>query len=152
MGEAEVNLAVPALVERADGTIYYAYKDTPQANVYLGHLGVRPQGPDEPTVEIMNYILGYGGFSARLMRELRSDRGLTYGIYGGVSTGRDRGLFVISSQLKADRFVEALGIIKGIITDLQTTPAGDDEIGRPATRPSTASSSATNRRPRSSGR
>ena len=125
----EVNLpAVPALVERADGTIYYAYKDTPQANMYLGHLGIRRLNPDEPTVEIMNYILGYGGFSARLMRELRSNRGLTYGVYGGVSTGRDRGLFVISSQLKADRFVEALGIIKGIITDLQTTPVGDDEI------------------------
>lgn len=76
----------------------------------------------------MNYILGGGTFSARLMRELRSNRGLTYGIYGGVYTGKDRGLFRISSQLKADKFVEALDLVKGIIKDLQQSPVSDEEI------------------------
>jgi zinc protease len=120
--------AVPVLSEKADGTIFYAYKDTPQANMYLGHLGSRRLNPDEPALEIMNYILGGGTFSARLMKELRSNRGLTYGIYGGVEAGPDRGLFMISSQLKAERFVEALGLIKGQIKDLQERPVGDAEL------------------------
>jgi predicted Zn-dependent peptidase len=119
---------VPALVERADGTVYYAYKDTPQANLYLGHLGTRRLNPDEFKIEIMNYILGGGTFSARLMKELRSNRGLTYGIYGGVASGRDKGLFMISSQLKAERFVEALSLVKSLIKDMQDKPVADAEI------------------------
>jgi predicted Zn-dependent peptidase len=62
------------------------------------------------------------------MKELRSNRGLTYGIYGGVMDGRDRGPFMVGSQLKAAQFVEALGLIKGIIRDLQTNPVTDEEI------------------------
>jgi len=119
---------VPALTEKADGTIYYAYKDTPQANIYLGHLGVRRLNPDMYKIDIMNYILGGGGFTARLMKELRSNRGLTYGIYGGVFDGKDRGLFLISSPLKADKAVEALGLIKDIVKGIQENPVTDEEI------------------------
>lgn len=117
-------------VERADGTIYYASKDTPQGNVFMGHLGITQKSPDEFKVEIMNDILGGGGFTARLMKELRSNRGLTYGIYGGVNegTGKYRGVFQIGSQLKAAKFVEAVETVKTIIKDIQTNPVTDEEI------------------------
>jgi len=120
--------ALPPLAEKADGTIYYAYKDTPQANMFLGHLGVRRNGPDQYKLDVMNNIFGGGGFTARLMKEVRSNRGLTYGIYGQVSAGLDRGGFMVGSQLKAAQFVEALDLIKGIIADLQTNLVGDEEI------------------------
>jgi predicted Zn-dependent peptidase len=96
--------------------------------MYMGHLGVRRNGPDQYKLEVLNNIFGGGGFTARLMKELRSNRGLTYGIYGGVMDGRDRGPFMVGSQLKAAQFVEALGLIKGIIRDLQTNPVTDEEI------------------------
>lgn len=117
-------------VDRADGTVYYVYKDTPQGNVYLGHLGVTRNNPDEFKIEVLNDILGGGGFTARLMKELRSNRGLTYGIYGGVSegVGRARGAFRVASQLKADRLVEAVSLIKDIIRDLRSNPVTDEEL------------------------
>jgi zinc protease len=125
----KVDLPEPApLTERADGTVYYAYKDTPQANVYIGHLGVRRNGPDQYKLDVLNNIFGGGGFTARLMKELRSNRGLTYGIYGGVFAGRDRGPFRVSSPLKAAQFIEALGLIKGIIQDLQKNLVSDEEM------------------------
>jgi predicted Zn-dependent peptidase len=117
-------------VEKADGTIYYASKETPQGNVFMGHLGIAQKSPDEFKVEVMNDILGGGSFTARLMKELRSNRGLTYGIYGGVGegTGKYRGVFQIGSQLKAAKFVEAIETIKGIVKDIQTNPVTDEEI------------------------
>jgi predicted Zn-dependent peptidase len=118
---------VAPLVEKSDGTIYYAYKETPQANIYLGHLGVKRNNPDQYKIELMNTILG-GGFTARLMKELRSNRGLTYGIRGGVNSGKDKGLFQISSQLKAEKCVEALTLIKEIIKEMQEKPVTDQEI------------------------
>jgi predicted Zn-dependent peptidase len=121
---------IPQLAEKADGTMYYGYKDTPQANLFLGHLGILQKTPDEYKVEVMNNILGGGGFTARLMKELRSNRGLTYGIYGGVNEGTSthRGVFQIASQLKAAQFIEALGLIKGIIKDMQEHPVTDEEM------------------------
>jgi predicted Zn-dependent peptidase len=119
---------IPALVEKADGGVYYAYRDTPQANVVLGHLGVRHNNPDQAALEVMNDILGGGGFTSRLMKEIRSNRGLTYGIYGGVFSGKDRGLFRIGSPLKAERCLEALGAVKDIVVDLQTNLVTDEEI------------------------
>jgi predicted Zn-dependent peptidase len=130
-GWAKTKVALPEpapLTERADGTIYYAYKDTPQANMFLGHLGVRRNGPDQYKLDVLNNIFGGGGFTARLMKELRSNRGLTYGIYGEVGAGRDRGPFMVGSQLKAAQFVEALGLVKGIIQDLQANLVSDEEI------------------------
>jgi len=125
----KVDLPEPAaLTERADGTIYYAYKDTPQANVFLGHLGVRRNNPDQYKLDVLNDIFGGGGFTARLMKELRSNRGLTYGIYGGVFGGRDRGPFQVASPLKAAQLIEALGLIKEIVQDLQTKLVSDEEI------------------------
>ena len=119
---------LPPLAEKSDGTVYYAYRDTPQANVVMGHLGVRRNNPDEQKIEVMNQIFGGGGFTARLMKEIRSNRGLTYGIYGGVSSGKDRGTFRVGSQLKAERCGEALSVVKGIIQDLQTKPVSDEEL------------------------
>ncbi|RPI97228.1 MAG: insulinase family protein, partial [Candidatus Aminicenantes bacterium] len=85
-------------------------------------------GPDQYKLEVLNNIFGGGGFTARLMKQLRSDRGLTYGIYGGVMDGRDRGPFMVASQLKAAQFVEALGLVKDIVRDLQTNLVSDEEI------------------------
>ncbi|MDD8027047.1 MAG: pitrilysin family protein [Acidobacteriota bacterium] len=121
---------VASPVEKADGTIYYAFKETPQGNVFMGHLGIAQKSPDEYKVEVMNDILGGGSFTARLMKELRSNRGLTYGIYGGVyeGTGKHRGVFQIGSQLKAAKFVEAVETIKSLIKDIQTNPVTDEEM------------------------
>ena len=42
-------------------------KDITQANIAMGHLGISRENPDYYAVMIMNYILGGGGFSSRLM-------------------------------------------------------------------------------------
>jgi predicted Zn-dependent peptidase len=119
---------LPALVEKADGTVFYAYRDTPQANIVMGHLGFRRNHPDERKIEVMNEIFGTGGFTARLMKEIRSNRGLTYGISGSVNGGKDRGVFRIGSQLKAERCAETLSLVKDMIQELQTTPVSDEEL------------------------
>lgn len=120
--------SVPEVKDEVKRVVYYAYKDTPQANIALGHLGVRRNNPDQYKLEIMNYVLGGGGFGSRLMRELRSNRGLTYGIYGGVMEGRDRGAFRIASTLRAEALGESLTLIEDIINSMQANLIRDDEM------------------------
>lgn len=118
---------IPPLEEKSDGTIYYINKDVPQSNIALGHLGIERNNPDQFKIELLNHIFG-GGFTARLNKELRSNRGLTYGIRGGVNSGKDRGVFLVSSQIKAANTVEALTLIKTIIKEMQTNFVTDEEL------------------------
>jgi zinc protease len=54
--------------------------DSPQSVLVFGHEGLRRDDPDFFAAVVLNEVLGGGAFTARLMQELREDRGLTYGV------------------------------------------------------------------------
>ncbi|OWY07758.1 peptidase M16 [Thioclava sp. F42-5] len=54
--------------------------DSPQSVVMFGQKGIGLKDPDFFAAYVLNQILGAGGFSSRLMDEVREKRGLTYGI------------------------------------------------------------------------
>jgi zinc protease len=49
--------------------------------------GLRRSDPDWHAAFVMNQLLGGGGFTGRLMKSIRSNEGLTYGVYSGLGTG-----------------------------------------------------------------
>ncbi|MBK9374039.1 MAG: insulinase family protein [Holophagales bacterium] len=64
---------------RAPG-LYVCDKDAPQAMLQWAFPGMRRSDPDWYPAMVMNHVLGGGGFTARLMKKIRSDEGLTYGV------------------------------------------------------------------------
>ena len=71
--------------------------DLTQSQIRLGHLGIPPAHPDLCNFEVMNYILGGGGFSSRLMQRIRVERGLTYGIRSSLDLRRQAGPFAVAT-------------------------------------------------------
>ncbi|HEX6158641.1 MAG TPA: pitrilysin family protein, partial [Thermoanaerobaculia bacterium] len=70
--------------------IYFIEKaDVTQANIAMVHPGTTRNSPDYPAIVVMNEMFA-GGFSGRLMQRLRTQRGLTYGVGGGLGTEWDR--------------------------------------------------------------
>ncbi|MEP3299190.1 MAG: pitrilysin family protein, partial [Pseudoruegeria sp.] len=63
-----------------DGGITVVPFATPQSVAVFGHEGIDRDDPDFFAAYVMNQVLGAGGFSSRLMEEVREKRGLTYGI------------------------------------------------------------------------
>jgi zinc protease len=61
---------------------------------------------------VANYILGGGGFSSRLMEEVRDKRGLTYGISTYLADYRSSALIVGSVQSDKARIMTALDVTK----------------------------------------
>ena len=53
--------------------------DIPQSVVVFGKAGIPRDDPDYYAAYVANYILGGGGFSSRLLEEIREKRGLAYG-------------------------------------------------------------------------
>jgi zinc protease len=75
-------------------------KDLTQANILIGHQGIRRDNPDYYALGIMNYILGGGGFSSRLMGSIRDEMGLAYSVYSYFSSNVEAGMFQAGVQTK----------------------------------------------------
>jgi zinc protease len=76
--------------------------DLTQSQIRLGHMGIPFAHPAYIPFEVMNYILGGGGFSSRLMQKIRSELGYTYGIYSSLEPRKYRGPFTISTFTPTD--------------------------------------------------
>lgn len=61
--------------------LYYVEKDVPQGQVAISQRGLKRDDPDAIPVDVMNDILGGGGFTARLVKRIRDDEGLVYGVF-----------------------------------------------------------------------
>ena len=110
--------------------VYLVERPLPQTTIVLGHLGVGRFDPDKFPLFLLNYILGEGGFSSRLMQEVRSARGLAYSVSGGVGSDSDKGLLSIGCRTKAGSTVEAIEAIRDVTRRLVEEGPTDDEIRR----------------------
>ena len=81
-----------------------------QANIIIGHAGVSRDNPDYYALTVMNYILGGGGFSSRLVEEIRNKRGLAYSVASFFDTGKYPGSFQIALQTKNSSAREAIAL------------------------------------------
>ncbi|UCE64995.1 MAG: insulinase family protein [Candidatus Zixiibacteriota bacterium] len=91
--------------------VYIIDKDITQANIRVGHLGIKRDNPDKWTISLMNFILGGGSFTSRLTSRVRSDEGLAYSVRSSFSTGsRDYGVFAAYTQTKTATAKRALEI------------------------------------------
>lgn len=103
-------------------------KDLTQANIIVGHLGVERSNPDFYALSVMNYILGGGGFASRLMKVVRDDLGLTYGISSHFSMSIDKGYFEVEVQTKNDSAGEVVKEIVNQLRLMQKEPVSDQEL------------------------
>ncbi|MGE5252735.1 MAG: M16 family metallopeptidase [Planctomycetaceae bacterium] len=76
--------------------------DLTQSQIRLGHMGIPFAHPGYIPFEVMNYILGGGGFSSRLMQRIRSELGYTYGIFSSLEPRKYPGPFTISTFTPTD--------------------------------------------------
>jgi len=93
--------AVPPLESSVhDAVIIKIDKDLTQANILTGKRSIGRENPDYYPLSVMNYILGGGGFSSRLMQSIRDDMGLAYDIHSSFTAMKESGLFQIAVQTK----------------------------------------------------
>ena len=86
--------------------------DTPQTFITVGQKGIRRSDPTWYAASIMNFILGGGDFDARLMKEVREKRGLTYGIYSSLTSMKYTSMVQATLSTSNDKAEEALKVLK----------------------------------------
>jgi zinc protease len=99
-----------------------------QANIIMGSGGVERSNPDFYRLKVMNYILGGGGFSSRLVKIVRSEHGLAYSVNSGFETGKFQGSFTIGLQTKNASSNEAIDLVLQQLREIQEKPVSDAEL------------------------
>ena len=103
-------------------------RNVAQATLILGSSGIARSNPDYYKLQVMNYILGGGGFASRLMKVVRSKAGLAYGIGSRFNAGKFPGAFQVVLQTKNQSSNEALKLILQQLRDIQNAPVSDAEM------------------------
>ncbi|SEA14310.1 zinc protease [Desulfuromusa kysingii] len=111
------------------GRIYLVDKDIPQTTILMGHPGINKDNPDLYALQVANYILGGGGFNSRMMREVRSNRGLAYSVYSYFQVGRQLPeLFIAKSETKSNSTVEVVSLMQQLINQMRDEPVTVAEL------------------------
>jgi zinc protease len=100
----------------------------PQSLILFAAPGIQDEDPDWIALSVANYILGGGGFSSRLMNEVREQRGLVYGIGTGPSVRDHAALIRGSAQTENANVAEALGVTRAEIARFYTEGATQTEV------------------------
>jgi zinc protease len=94
---------VPDIVAAKPPQRAYVPLDVPQTVITFGSPGVARHDPNFMAAYVVNHILGGGGLSSRLYREVREKRGLAYSVYGALLWMDHSALFIGNTGTRADR-------------------------------------------------
>ena len=104
--------ALPAVEFAAPGQTHREDFPASQAHILLGQPFVSRNDPDYYALLVGNHILGGGGFNSRLMKIVRDQQGLVYGIYSSFQAAQQAGPFVISLQTRKEEADRALKVTR----------------------------------------
>ncbi len=99
-----------------------------QAHVLIGQPGYKRSDPDFFALLVGNHILGGGGFTSRLMREVREQRGLSYSVYSDFAPGLHAGAFSIGLQTRPDQADAAVAVVRQVLADFVAQGPSADEL------------------------
>jgi len=119
-----VDTPLPTVTPPQNNTVLslnYLQKKVPQSTIILGNLAPKKQNPDYYAFEIVNYILGGGGFSSLLTSEIRSNRGLAYSVGSFYRADVDYGVFGAYCMTKSVSTAQALELMFDIIKRMGET-------------------------------
>lgn len=98
-----------------------------QTSLRLGKRSLNRKDQHYPDLLLFNHILG-GYFGSRLMRNIREEKGLTYGIYSSINPFVYESFFVIGADVNKDNKDLALDEIRKEIKRMRTEPMDITEL------------------------
>ena len=104
-------------------------EDVNQGRVTIGHKSIKRGSPDEFALQVMDGILGAGGFRSRLLAKVRTDEGLAYNTGSRFGQGTYYpGDFQCWFQSKSDACAYAARIVLDEIDRLREEAPSQDDL------------------------
>lgn len=107
--------------------VYQEKIDSIQTSIRLGNKIINKNHPDYVGLILLNHILG-GFFGSRLMKNIREEKGLTYGIYSSINTLKNDAYFVVGADVNKVNKELVFSEIINEINKLQSSYVPRDEF------------------------
>jgi zinc protease len=117
----------PELCSEKRKKVHIEKQDTVQTSIRIGSPTINKRHPDYPGLKVLDSILG-GYFSSRLMKNIREEKGYTYGISSSVASLEKSGYKVISTEVGKNNVQNAIDEIYKEICKLQLEPVEKAEL------------------------
>jgi predicted Zn-dependent peptidase len=104
-------------------------RDTEQAHVVLGGIGIGRLDERRFALGVLNNVLG-GGMSSRLFQEIREKRGLAYSVYSYASQYADAGVFGVYAGCAPGKVDEVLDLIRTELAAVAADGLNTEEVAR----------------------
>jgi predicted Zn-dependent peptidase len=117
----------PAPAAAPKRTVLLEKANAPQAYLLLGMPGLQRSSEEYVAASVAFQVLG-GGMSSRLFRNLREDKGYTYGIYARGDARRLAGASFVVGSVKAEVTGAAVKELLSEIGRLRQEPVGEAEL------------------------
>ena len=125
----EVPPPVPTEKKFAAPGVYLVDKEVNQGRVTILLPGIQRDDPDFPATQVMNDILGGGGFTSRIMNRVRSDEGLAYSAGSGFPGGVYHPMsFLAAFQSKSRTVAYATSIVLEEMRKIATSDVTAEEL------------------------
>lgn len=104
--------------------------DLGQAQIAIGHEGIARADERRIPVQLLNTVLGSGGFSSRLMARVRAAEGLTYSVGSSFGERRHPGPFAIRTFTRVPEVGRVVALLLEEMGRMASEPPDTDELGR----------------------
>lgn len=121
-------LDIPEAKVDDKGGLAVIERDIPQTILLFGAPSIKREDPDFFAAYLVNYTLGGGGFSSRLMNEVREKRGLAYGIDTDLVTLDHAGAIMGSAQTVAAQAQQVIDLTRAEWAKMQADGPTQEEI------------------------
>lgn len=98
-----------------------------QSSIKIGRHTITRSNPYFPDLLVVNEILG-GFFGSRLMKNIREEKGFTYGIHSSIQAMHHAAYMVIGTDVKKENTKQTLEEIWKEMNRLQTETVGEEEL------------------------
>jgi zinc protease len=115
------------LLEKGPEKVFIEKEKVYQSAIRIGKRLFNKHHPDYTAMQLLNTILG-GYFGSRLMKNIREDKGYTYGIGSMILSMHHAGYFVISSEVGKEVCRAAMEEIHKEINILRETLIPEEEL------------------------
>ena len=118
----------PPLPRKRDGGIYFLTKDVPQSIVIFGWPAPAKRDAQFYPFEVLDFIVGSGGFRSRIFQEIRTHLGLAYSTGSFYKAKGDYGIFGAYALTKSASTVKVISRIKEILREMGQKPVSPKEL------------------------
>jgi zinc protease len=101
--------------------------DLTQSQIRIGNVAAGRDTPDYFELTVANSVLG-GGFTSRLMDEIRVNRGLSYGARSRLGQYRYGGFFAVITYTKNATLRETIDVALEQVKKMRDEPVGNEEL------------------------